>query len=130
MDLLWLIGDRALLADRIRSCGDLLRSGDRPLLVKDFLGERVLSGVLFPLSETGDLRLSGGGDLTGECRVLSFNGDFLPRDSSFLTGLGVLPFLGDLSPPRFFLPGLLLRDFSRTKLELLLGKSFSTPGLK
>ena len=85
--------------------------------MKDFLGERVLSGLLFPRSETGDLRLSGGGgDLTGESRVLSFSGDFLLRDSSFLMGLGVLPLLGDLGPHRIFLPG--LRELSRTKLGL------------
>ena len=67
----------------------------------------------------------------GKLRVLSVGGDFLMRDSSFLTGLGVLPLLGDLGPTRTFLPGLLLREFSRTKLGLsglLLGKS-STPGL-
>ena len=44
-------------------------------------------------------------------------------------GLGVLPLLGDLGPPRIILPGLLLRDFSRRKLGLF-GKSSSTPGLK
>ena len=128
VDLLWLKGERGLRAGLGWSCGDLLGSGETTLLLKDFLG-----GVLLPRSEAGDLRLSG--DLTGDCllsRVLSFSGDFLPRDSSFLMGLGVLPLLGDLGPPRIFLPGLLLREFSRRKLGLcglLFGKSSPTPGL-
>ena len=67
----------------------------------------------------------------GKLLVLSVGGDFLMRDSSFLTGLGVLPLLGDLGPTRTFLPGLLLREFSRAKLGLfgLLLRKSSTPGL-